>query len=390
MDGCLVFAVAVLLPVVLASFGLLYGGWDARRPTPSLPRPAGPWIEEQIGAHGWSVAVEIVPAHAPDAFLPATATLALSEATYGGSRPRDYAVAAHELGHASIAARPLLRWLLPGARLVSALAWRLFVGALAISLWLDEWVLEPLAFGALAASVVATVIVCGDEIVASRQARRWLAADPTVSDLALRRATSAMRAAGSAYVLGLVGRAALLAVWPALWAALAGADAGGVRALGHLGTWLVLVTLPVVLIRAGLAVAQVVRPEPVPSELDLWALLQRDSLWESFAASCVVASLVVTHASLAGPGLAIAAAVAAASALGQVQTLLAAIVLVPGLVLQRFWRRRPAPRYAWRARDDVPQAMIAMFSDPPWYLRALWLLPLGYLPLAALMFARLL
>jgi Zn-dependent membrane protease YugP len=389
MDPWLVFLVTVTLPAMLTTLGLLQGRWSSQRPYPSLPSPAGPWIEDHIRRRGVPVAVEIVPAGSPDAYLPATATLALSEATYAGTSPRDYAVAAHELGHAGLAVLPVLRWLFPAARLVSALAWRLFVGATVIGLWVGEPAVADLALWALVTSVLAAALVCADEIGASTLARRWLSVDPQVSAWALARATDALLSAGGAYVLGWLGRVIVLAGWNPLREVLFAGVGGPIKGMGHLGTWLVLLLLPIVAIRAGLALAQVVRPERLPSQLDLWALVQRDSLWESLAASCVVATLVVLQASLQGPVLAMAAALATASALGQVQALVLAMVAIPAMLMARTFRRRPSMRYRWRARDDVPQAMVAMFSDPPWYLRILWLLPLGYVPLAALLFARL-
>ena len=47
-------------------------------------------------------------------------------------------------------------------------------------------------------------------------------------------------------------------------------------------------------------------------------------------------------------------------------------------------------RYLREARDDVPQALLAMWENPPWYLRAVWLLPLAYLPIVAVLAARVL
>jgi Zn-dependent membrane protease YugP len=387
-ESCLVFLLAATLPATLTVFGLLYGRWEVGRPADPMPRPAGPWIEEQIRVGRSGFTVELVPARMPDAYLPATATLALSEATYSGTSPRDWAVAAHELGHADLARRPPLGALLPAARLVSALAWRLVIGALAIGLWLGEPVLATLGYWALALSLATGAVVCAEEVAASGFAWRLLRADPTVTRAARGRARDAMVAAAGAYALGWLGRLVILLAWEPIRAIVFSDPDLGARTYGHLGTWLVLVTFPVVLIRAGLAVAQVVRPERIPSELDLWALLQRDSLWESLAAACVVASLLAVHASLEGPALGVAAAVAAAAALGQIQAVIVAALMIPAVVAERFLVRRAPVRYRWRARDDIPQAMVAMFSDPPWYLRAMWLLPLGYVPLALLLFAR--
>ncbi|MEQ1502394.1 MAG: hypothetical protein ABMB14_09190, partial [Myxococcota bacterium] len=77
--------------------------------------------------------------------------------------------------------------------------------------------------------------------------------------------------------------------------------------------------------------------------------------------------------------------------LGPLQALAGAVLTLPIVVWRRFYGRpQRAIRYLRPARDDVPAAMIAMWSDPPWYLRAAWLMPLAYLPLVGLVAARVL
>jgi Zn-dependent membrane protease YugP len=380
-----------LLPAALTAAGLGWCRWDAGRPAPRLPVAAGPWIERRIAALGAGVLVEVVPADAPDAYWPNAGTLAISERTWAGELPRDWAIAAHELGHAQTLARhALLPFLLPLARFVAAMTWRLCLGGLIASALLGEPAARWLALVALVVSVGANAVVCADEIVASRNARATIAADPLATPLALRRATDAMRAAAGAYVLGAVGRLLVLVAWPWVVDALSTDPSTTLRPPSDLGIWLLIAMVPVVLARAGLAVWQVVAPEPVPSELDLFALLARESQWEWVCALGTLALVAALHAAIGGPALAVAVALALAAASGPLQALLVAVTLLPGVVWRRIFGEPPSPRYPRRAREDVPQAMIAMWSDPPCYLRAAWLVPLAYVPLVGLLATRIL
>jgi Zn-dependent membrane protease YugP len=382
--------VAAFLPAVLTALGLLWCRFDAARPSPRMPSRAGPWIEGWIRERGAIVAVEVVPADAPDAYWPNVGTLALSERTWAGDQPRDWAIAAHELGHAeTVASHPALPWVLPGARVVAGLSWRLWIAALFAAALLSEPSVLGVALGALVTSILGTVVVCVDELVASRRARDILV-EAGASRVAVRRAVQAMRAAAGAYVLGGVGQALLLLGWPLISAVAVVPPDAAVKAPSHLGIWLVLAMTPVVVVRAAQVLKQVVAPEPVPSELDLWALLARESQWEWACALGTLLMIAVLAPAMSGPVLAVAVAVALAAALGPIHAMLVAVVLLPGVLKRRFLGEPPAVRWPRRAQDDVPQAMIAMWSDPPWYLRAAWLLPLGYLPLVGLLVSRLL
>jgi hypothetical protein len=89
--------------------------------------------------------------------------------------------------------------------------------------------------------------------------------------------------------------------------------------------------------------------------------------------------------------IAVASALGLAVALGPLYGLVLALLSLPVVVVRRIRGvERPRVRYLRPARDDVPQAMLAMWADPPWYLRAVWLLPLAYLPIVVVLAARVL
>lgn len=382
--------VVAAIPSLATVVGLL-GCWlESQRTGPVLPEAAGPWLEELLRRVRWPVRVEVVPADSPDGYWPHTATIGLSERTFGGVRPGDWAVAAHELGHAqNLFARPSMTWLLPGARFCATLGWRLCLGGLLSAALFGEPVAAQVALVALCASVLANVVVCADEIAASRRALAWLAADPRVSTAAHGRARDAMAAAATTYVLGGVGQLAILLAWTSLVARIVG-TAALPGSPSDLGVWLVMVVTPLVALRAGLVAWQVAVPEPVPSELDLFALLAREAKWETTCALGVLAMVLALHGAIGGPEVAVAAAIAATVALGPVLGLVLALLMLPLVVFRRLWPI-PVVRTAVlrRARDDVPQAMLAMWADPPWTLRIAWLMPLAYLPLVSVVVFRL-
>jgi Zn-dependent membrane protease YugP len=377
-----------LVPALLTACGLALLALESRRPALPLPEPAGPWIERVVARTGLPLQVEVVPAETPDAYWPNAATLGLSEATYGGRRPKDWAVAAHELGHAlNVAWHPAMAALLPGARLGSVLGWRLCVAGLIAAALFGEPIALTVAALALVASVACTAVVCADEVAASLHAARLIRADP-VGKAGLGRASAAMGAAASAYLLGAVGQVLVLLAFPWLAQAIL-AEPMAVKVPSDLGFTLVMAVTPIVCVRTALAMWQAVRPEPVPSELDLWDLLGREARWESVCAIGIVGAVASMYPAVGGPAAAVATALAVSVAIGPVQGLGAALIALPVVVLRRFTVRPTAPaRYLKRARDDVPAAMVAMWSDPPWYLRATWLMPLAYLPLVAILAVR--
>lgn len=378
-------------PTLLTFAGLGLSAADSRRPSPKMRGPAGPFVERAIRELGLPVRVDVVTAETPDAYWPNAQTIGISERTYGGTTPKDWAVAAHELGHAqNMRVHPAMSWLLPAGRLVATLCWRLCVGGLLAAALFGEPVALAFALTALVASLVGSVIVCADEITASNRAAALIRSTGVPAE-ATARAVAAMRAAGSAYVLGGVGQLLVLLSWPLLASAVAG-EPGSLRSPSYLGIWLVLAMTPVVMLRAALAFWQVVRPEPIPSELDLWALLGREARWESVCGVGMVATIAAMYPAIGGPSAAIATALAAAVAIGPVQALGAALVSLPIVVARRVRGEKPAPtvRYLKPARDDVPEAMIAMWADPPWYLRATWLMPVAYLPLVGVVAMRVL
>src|SRR5262245_54368835 len=131
MAQLLPVVVLSLLPIALTGLGLLWVRLDAKCPSPRLSTGAGPWVERTIARLGLAIPVEVVPAESPDAYWPNVGSLALSERTWAGHEPRDWAIAAHELGHAqNTALHPSLPRILPGLRLIAGLGWRITVGTM--------------------------------------------------------------------------------------------------------------------------------------------------------------------------------------------------------------------------------------------------------------------
>ena len=293
--------VVCVLPTLFTLVGLGLCAIEGRVRADPLGAPAGPWIERVIARAGLDLKVEIVPAESPDAYWPNAATLGLSEATYGGTRPKDWAVAAHELGHAiNSAAHPAMAWLLPGARLASVLGWRLCVGSLVAAALFSEPAAILLAGLAGLVAVGATALVCADEIWASQHAAALIRSEPSVDEAAASRAVAAMRAAASAYVLGGAGQLLVLLSLPAIAGVVLG-EPMAVKSPSDLAFTLVLAMTPVVLLRTALSIWQTVRPEPVPSDLDLWDLLAREARWESVCGIGMVFVVAAIYPAVGGP-----------------------------------------------------------------------------------------
>lgn len=385
MQPWLTWILVTFAPAAATAVGLGLCRLDARRPHPPMPAPAGPWIEATIRSLGLPLTVDVVPAEAPDAYWPNVRTLTLSERTWGGTAPRDWAIASHELGHAQLLhTHAALPWVAPAVRLTAGLAWRGFLGVTFAAVLLAEPSVLDVAWALLAVSVAAGFGVLADEAAASRRAWHTIRADARVAASGARRAASAMWAAGGAYALGVLAQLGVLAAWPWVSAALGQVEAGPVKHPSHLAIWLVIAATPVVAVRAALALYQVVLPIAVPTDLDLWAVLQRDSQWEWATATTSVAMAIALAPALDGPTTALAVGAALMAAMGAFHALVLAAVTLPGVVWRRFTGEPRPPQYLRRARDDVPQAMMATWSDPPWYLRVAWLIPLGYVPLVVL------
>ncbi len=361
-----------------------------------LPEAAGPWLEQQIRRLHLPVRVEVHPRDGLDAYWPSVGAIGLSERTWGGCRPGDWAIAAHELGHAmNMASHPLVAQMLPTARLAQALAWRAFAAALLSAVLLDEPLLLPLALGFLGLSVVVSSVVCLDEASASWRGYHLLLGDKRFRREARDVARESMIGAGSVYGLGLLGQIAVLAAWSPL----ARLAVSGSRATPGEPTvaaiWLTVVLVPLLLLRAAHVLTQVLAPEPVTTDFRLFTVMHREGQWEFLTGIGVLIVAVGLHSLVDGPLDALAMVLGTTTAIGPVGGLARALVLFPLLLLARRWLERQEedddaffPSVA--CPDEAAPALMALYSDPPWYLRVSWLAHLAYLPLLGVLLLRLL
>ena len=357
---------------------------------------AGPWLEDQIRALRLGVAVEVHPRDGLDAYWPSVGAIGLSERTWGGCRPGHWAIAAHELGHAlNMASSPVVAQLLPMARLAQGQLWRAFCAALLCAAMLQEPMLVHLALGLLVGSVAVTAVVCLDEAMASRHGSRMLREDPRMRPEAFRIARDSMVSAGSIYALGLAGQVAALLCWPAIARLVPGlslwqADRPEVAVM-----WLTVVLVPVLLLRAAHVTSQVWSPEPVTTDFRLFTVMHREGQWEFLTGMGVLVIVVGLHPVVSGPAAALAMVLATMTAIGPVGGLLRALVLFPVLLLcWRWFEHHEEDDEAFFPRATMPDesapALMALYTDPPWYLRVGWLAHLAYLPLLGVLLVRML
>ena len=388
--------VVCALPFVFSGIGMLVHHRSGYRRRGSwLPVAAGPWLEERVRALRVGVQVQVHAREGLDAYIPGVATIGLSERTWGGCRPGDWAIAAHELGHAqNMSLHPFVAHLLPSARLGQALLWRGFCAALVCAVLVHEPVLVPLTWSLLVASVAVSSIVCIDELGASWHGHRLLASDQRVRPKDLQIVRASMQSAASVYLLGLLGQVAVLVSWPLLsdlippMASAAAAFEPGAAVL-----WLTVVLIPVLLLRAAHVMLQVAFPEPVTTDFRLFTVMHREGQWEFLTGIGVMFLVVALHPLLPGVGGALALVLATTTAVGPVGGLLATLVIFPVLLIGRRWfesddRDEEVFFAPPAAPDEAAPALMALYTDPPWYLRVGWLAHLSYLPLLALLLAR--
>lgn len=377
--------VVLALPSILSGIALVAHHRGARARGPWLALPAGPWLEGLIGRTGIRVRLDVQPDGTPDAYWPESGTIGLSARTWGGCRATHWAIAAHELGHASNAVHPVARRVLPAMRFASAWGWRLFAAAALVAA-LGTLEALPYALVALVVSAVAGGVVAGEEALASVRALAWVEADPRVRGEARAVARAATVGAGSAYALAALGQLAVLACWPAV-ARLASGIPAIPRVPPDWALWWWLLLLPFLALRTLHGLRQVVRPEPVDGDLALASVVHRESVLELLTGVGVTVLVAGVHRAGSGEVWALCLVVALAAAIGPVAGLLRLVVVLPALGLVGRERRDTAFLPLGRGHG-APPAVMALWSDPPWYVRAGWVGSLGYLPLLVALAAR--
>lgn len=351
----------------------------------TLGAPARRWLEAFASRQGLSTRVEVHAALA-EAYFPHADTVGLSPAAARSAHPVHRAVVAHELGHAATTARsPLLRGLLPAARLATD-GLPFGVGAaFLVAVLHDSSTMLGLGLALLVLTVLSHGIVLVDEATASLRAWRWLRDDRELSPEDRDAVATSFLAALSAYAAPFLAWGALLLATP--WLAsltLSGSGLPPAEPLDATGTWLLLLLGPALLLHAGLVLTETVRPEPVRSAFQLELRQQRVHQWGFTAGICALLVALGVAAWGEGPVFELAVALAVFTGLEPATVLLRAALLVPVLVLARLVGLGDALDAAFPTTDasgDAPAALAALWEHPPWFLRAARLTQLAWAPL---------
>src|SRR5690606_34695499 len=115
--------------------------------------------------------------------------------------------------------------------------------------------------------------------------------------------------------------------------------------------------------------------------------------WELLGGLGVLALIGALYDHAGGALFAVAVTLAATVALGPVASVGRALGLLPLLWWLRRRGRDPEEDRALfpEARPDgAAPALLALYGDPPWYVRASWLTHLAWIPMVALLVAHLL
>ena len=391
---------ATSLPFVMSTVGLVVQlQLDRTDPGDDLREPAGRWLRGLVAARGESVTVEVHPHTGVDAYWPGTGAIGLSEGTYASQKATAYAVAAHELGHAlNMGRSPLVADLLPTARLARIFAFRTFAaGLLGAALFASPWLLV-LALGFLILALASSAVIVADEALASQKGMELLRADRYVPLEAERIAARSMKGAFAVYAAGMLGELVVLTSFPVL--ATVAVPAGSMSAASAPAepwvpaVWVLVGFVPFLLLRAAHVISRVLRPEPVSSDFRLFTVMHRESQWEFLAGFGVLLVVLGLHDLAATPVGQLATVLATTTAVGPVAGLLRALLLVPVLLALHHlgWlpqREQDIVLLPEARNQDAAPALMALYSDPPWYLRVSWVAHVAYLPLLLVLSYRL-
>ncbi len=375
---------------------------ERREEGPELAEPAGRWLRDTVERRGDVVRVEVHPHSGMDAYFPGTGAIGLSRRTYGSHGAVAYAVAAHEHGHAQnmVRSEATSRWLadlLPTARLIRTFAFRAFAaGLIGGALFHEVW-LVVFAAGMQLLSLAAGAVILADEALASRHGLELLRRDRFVPRDVLPVARRSMAGAFSVYAVAVVAELLVLLAMP--WLAELALVPDATPALGSARAWApavwgYLVVVPLLALRAAHVLHRVLRPEPVQSDFRLFTVMHRESQWEFLAGACVLMLVGGLHGIGDGATFQLATVLATSTAVGPVGALVRALVLVP-VVLGLLWTgllREDDDHVVLlpETRDaDAAPALMALYSNPPWYLRVSWVTHVAYLPLLVVLAAEL-
>jgi len=387
---------AVALPFLISAAALTLTQYRQHRRERGalLPASAGDWLSKQVKRYAPSVEVQLHSQEGLDAYFPGVDAIGLSQRTWNGRHIEQWTIAAHELGHAvNIGRSPEMASLLPIARLATDAAWRGFAAAFLVgALFGSSWVLG-IAWTFALCAVLAGAVVLADEASASIKAMEILREERAVPADELGRAFADMRDAFSLYAAIWVGQVLVLIWWPVLQStAVIGTGVEMTQDWSIPALWLFFVLMPFFLLRAAHVVTQIWSPEPVGSEFRLFTVMQREAQWEFFTGFFILVIVAGLYDHASGPVFVLSVTLAAMTAIGPLSAVGRALVLFPILLtLRKYTQREQADDEALfpetRPEGAAP-ALMALYNNPPWYLRLSWVTNLAYLPLVIVLVAQ--
>lgn len=361
-----------------------------RRRGPELPEVAGTWLEGQIAHHGLALHVEVHPRGGFDAWWPSVAAIGLSARTWAGTRPADWAIAAHELGHAMAAADDrIVAEVNAVARATAGVAWRVCAaGILVAAAFGDPWV-PTVAYVALVWAIGAQGLVVADEAIASIRGLALVANDERVPVAAHGIAARALIGAWLVYACAWLAELTVLGLWPHLDHLVLGVPHVHLPTPPPAAVWVGLACTPLLVLRAMQVLTQVWSPEPVTTDFQLLSRLQRERAWELATAASVAVLLGTLAGSTTGRAFSTALVLAASTVVGPVAAVLRSVLTLPLAFVLRGWLARERadgpPLLPRPAPDEAAPALMALYTHPPWTVRLTWLAHLLYVPLLLLL-----
>jgi hypothetical protein len=199
----------------------------------------------------------------------------------------------------------------------------------------------------------------------------------------------------SVYAARTLGALVVVAGWPLISWQVLGSGFAPAEVASTVGIWLLVTMLPVFALHASWVLLQVFRPQPIRSAFRLGQLALREGQWESAMGLATLFLIVALHDVTGDPIMVASVALAAIPTVAPAGQLAMLTVVVPvGLALTPLRPvMRPKRPFWLKARyvtPDDPRSLMALYSRPPWYLRALWLTRIAYLPMVAVLVCHLL
>ena len=357
-----------------------------------LDETAVDWVQKKLDSLRMKTSVE-VQNDGLDGYWPDADCIRLSTLTACSVHPLHHAIVAHELGHAlHTSAHASLRVILPAIRVASQIAQKFAASFVIIGALYNSSLLFATGVAFTIIAAVLTGITLVDEGAASHRALHLLSWDlPFESRQMVRRA---MTMAWAVYASCFAGQLGLLLCVPWMRELALGGDRVVYAARPEaVETWVLLALLPLFILHTTQVFLQVAQPQPVRSEFRLTTMLVQDGQWEFITGTGVLVLIVFMHDFAYGAVFTFSVALAAVTTVTPAATLVL-LPLVPTLALLGNGRR-PTHRPSWvrhgrPTTEHTNGALMRLYSDPPWYLRATWILRVAYLPMVVVLVTQLL